>query len=479
MATKGNDAFHDLVARIGADELDRRRLMKRGAGLGIAASAIGSLLSVRGSAAQDATPVAEPQAQPTIVPAAGAVQLEYWELPRGQASFMAQLQDNVTEFNRTHPEIYVTMRELAFADYTQKILAAVEAGDSPDMSGGGAGFPFVMAAQNQALDITDLYQEWEADGTLADMSPWAYEKWDFGGMHPGITWQFDTRGIFYRKDLFEQADVAVPTTWEEFKAAAAALHKPDEGVMGIAVPGKQGSFDTVQFYMQLLFQAGGSLADEEGNPTFDTPEHLAALEFLKELVEKYAAPGTPSWAFTEVGRAFLQGTAAMAFEGGWFIRDLRQSASDMLENVGLLPPLEGPGGPDRRLVISFANPWMLYAQSEHPEEAKTFLRWMMEPDNLRKLYESEPGAAWPVYRSLLDSPVYQENELIATMAQHTVENGVDYWYPNTAAAVGIASLGTSIADIIVNPVISGQRSPQDALADAQASLGEMFQRPGA
>jgi multiple sugar transport system substrate-binding protein len=477
MVTKGNDAFHDLVARIGADELDRRLLMKRGAGLGIAASAIGSLLSVRGSAAQDATPVAEPQAQPTIAPAAGAVQLEYWELPRGQAAFMAQLQDNVTEFNRTHPEIHVTLRELAFADYTQKILAAAEAGDPPEMSGGGAGFPFVMAAQDRALDISDLYEEWEADGTLDDMSPWAYEKWDFQGMHPGITWQFDTRGIFYREDLFEQADVAVPTTWEEFRAAAAALHKPDEGVMGLAVPGMQGSFDTVQFYMQLLFQAGGSLADEEGNPTFDTPEHLAALEFLKELVENYAAPGTPSWAFTEVGRAFLQGTAAMAFEGGWFIRDLRQNAPDMLENVGLLPPLEGPGGPDRRLVISFANPWMLYAQGEHPEEAKTFLKWMMEPDNLRKLYESEPGAAWPVYRSLLDSPVYQENELIATMAQHTVENGVDYWYPNTAAAVGIASLGTSIADIIVNPVITGQRAPQDALADAQASLGEMFQRP--
>jgi ABC-type glycerol-3-phosphate transport system substrate-binding protein len=122
---------------------------------------------------------------------------------------------------------------------------------------------------------------------------------------------------------------------------------------------------------------------------------------------------------------------------------------------------------------------MLYAQSPHQEEAKTFLRWMMKPENMQKLYESEPGAAWPVYRSLLDSPVYQENELIETMARHTVESGVDYWYPNTAAAIGIASLGTSIADIIVNPVITDARSPQDALADAQSSLAELFQQQGA
>jgi N,N'-diacetylchitobiose transport system substrate-binding protein len=477
MAPLGNGATSDSTPPTSTNRLGRRQLIKQSAGLGLGASLFGSLLTTQPVGAQEATP--EVLAQPTVVPAADAVMLEYWELPRGRAAFMAQLQDNVTEFNTANPGIHVTLRELAFADYTQKILAASQAGDPPDMSGGGAGFPFVMAAQGQALDISDLYEEWKADGTLEDMSPWAYEKWNFQGTHPGITWQFDTRGIYYRKDLFEQAGIEPPTTWDELMAAAAALHKPDEGVMGIAVPGMQGSFDTVQFYMQLLFQAGGGLADEAGNPTFDTPEALAATEFLKELVQKYAAPGTPSWAFTEVGRSFLQGNAAMAFEGGWFIRDLREGAPDMFDKVGLLEPLEGPGGPDRRLVLSFANPWMLYAQSPHQEEAKTFLKWMMKPENMQKLYESEPGAAWPVYRSLLDSPVYQENELIKTMARHTVESGVDYWYPNTAAAIGIASLGTSIADIIVNPVITDARSPQDALADAQSSLAELFQQQGA
>jgi ABC-type glycerol-3-phosphate transport system substrate-binding protein len=119
---------------------------------------------------------------------------------------------------------------------------------------------------------------------------------------------------------------------------------------------------------------------------------------------------------------------------------------------------------------------MIYNQTEHPEEAKTFLKWMMRPENLEVLYASEPGGKWPVYRSLIESPVYQSNELIAEMARQTVEYGVDYWYPNNTAAVAIASMGTTLVDIVINPVISGARQPKEALEEAQASVEPLFQQ---
>ena len=427
--------------------------------------------------AQDAEETPEVTPQPTVAPAEGAVRLEYWDMQWGSPVFMAAIQDNVTEFNRTHPDIHVTFQQLSWADYMQKILSAVQAGNPPDISGGDSGIPFNMAAQDQALDLSDLYEKWQADGTLNDMPNWAYEKWNFNGMHPGVTWQFDSRAIFYRKDLFEQAGIPVPTTWDEWLAAAQELHNPEAGIAGIAIPGKQGSYDTDQFYMTLVFQAGGGLADEQGNLTIDTPEHLAALNFEKQLVDCCTARGTASWSFTEVLRSYEQGKAAMAFGGGWFIADMQKNAPDIFEKTGVLPVLVGPGGPEAAHIVSFANPWMIYKQTEHPEEAKVFLEWMMQPENLRKLYEAEPGAKWPVYKSLLEAPVYQENELIQTLAKQTVENGVDYWYPNNAAAVGIGSMATSLTDIVVNPVITGNRSPEDALKDAQQQLEPLFQRP--
>ena len=47
-----------------------------------------------------------------------------------------------------------------------------------------------------------------------------------------------------------------------------------------------------------------------------------------------------------------------------------------------------------------------------------------------------------------------------------------------AAAVGIGAMGTSIADVVVNPVLAGARSPEDALKDAQQKMAPLFQRQG-
>ena len=406
----------------------------------------------------------------------GKVVLKYWDMQWGSPTFMNQLKANVAEFNKQNPNVEVKFTELNWGDYSQKLLSAVQAGNPPDIGGGDSGIPFNMDAQGQALDISDLYKKWETDGTFADMPEWAYKKWDYNGKKVGITWQFDQRAIFYRKDLFAQAGIPTPTTWDDLMAAAQKLNDPSKGVVGIAVPGKQGSFDTDQFYMTLVLQAGGGIADATGKPTFNSPQQLQALQFEKQLVDCCAAKGTPSWTFTEVLKQFEQGKAAMAFGGGWYVADIQKNAPKLAPNVGVLPVLIGPGGAAAQHSVAFANPWMIYKQTKHPAEAKKFLEFMMQKQNLGKLYGSEPGAKWPVYKSQINSPTFKKNPLVATLAKQVVNQGVDYWYPNNAGAVGIGSLGTGIADIIVNPVISGKRQPQDALNDAQQRLSPLFKK---
>jgi multiple sugar transport system substrate-binding protein len=406
----------------------------------------------------------------------GKVVLKYWDMQWGSPTFMGQLKKNVAEFNKANPNIEVKFTELSWGDYSQKLLSAVQAGNPPDIGGGDSGIAFNMDAQGQALDLSDLYKKWESDGTFADMPEWAYKKWDYNGKKVGITWQFDQRAIFYRKDLFQQAGIPVPQTWDQLLAAAKKLHDPSKNMVGIAVPGKQGSFDTDQFYMTLVLQAGGGIADVNGNPTFNSPQQLTALQFEKQLVDCCAAKGTPSWTFTEVLKQFEQGKAAMAFGGGWYIADIQKNAPKLAPNVGVLPVLVGPGGVAAQKSVAFANPWMIYKQTKHPEEAKKFLQFMMKKQNLGKLYAAEPGAKWPVYKSQLNSATFKKDPLVATLAKQVVNQGVDYWYPNNAGAVGIGSLGTGIADIIVNPVISGKRDPQQALEDAQQRLSPLFKK---
>lgn len=402
------------------------------------------------------------------------VTLQYWDMQWGPPRFMNQIKKNVAEFNASHPAIKVKFTELSWGDYMQKILSAAQAGTPPDVSGGDSGIAFNMDAQGQALDISDLYSKWEGEGLLKDMVPWAYKKWDYQGHHPGITWQFDPRAIFYRKDLLAKAGIRPPTNWDELMAAAKQLN--GNGITGIAIPGKQGSFDTDQFFMTLVLQAGGGLADVEGKPTIDSPAALKALEFEKQLADCCASPATPAWTFTEVQKAYTSGKAAFAFGGGWFIGAIKDNKDDpsLFKNTGILPVLQGPGGPEAQHSVSFANPWMIYKQSKHPAEAKIFLDWMMQPKQLRALYAADPGGKWPIYKSLLKDPVFESNPLVAQLAKQSVESGIDYWYPNNKGAVGIGAVGTSISDTIVNPVLAGKRSPQDALAEGQRKIAPLF-----
>ena len=426
------------------------------------------------TAAAAAGPTPKPTAPPpTLTPAPGAVTLQYWDMDWG---FKQVLQDRVNEFNKQNPGIYVKFTQLEWGDYTQKLQGAIAAGTTPDVSGGDSGLPFNFDAQGQALPLDDLYAKFKSDGRFADLTQWGQDKWNYNGHYVGVSWQIDPRAIFYRKDLFQQAGIQPPTNHDELLAAAKKLNDPSKGISGICVPGKQGSYDTDQFYMTLVFQDGGGLADPQGKPTFDTPEQLTALKFEKELVSAAAPKGTPSYTFAEVGRFYEQGKCAMAFEGGWYIDQLHTDKPDMFNNTAILPVLKGQGAKATQRIVGFYNPWMVYKQSKHPAEAMKFVDFMMQKSSLKTIYDAVGGTKGSVYKSLRQDPVYQKNAMTKDFAEQVEKYAVDYWYPNNAAAIGIGAIGTGITDTIVNPVLTGSRSPEDALKDAQTKLGDIFQQ---
>jgi multiple sugar transport system substrate-binding protein len=417
---------------------------------------------------------AEPTAPPpTLTPAPNAVQLEYWEMDWGLTE---PLQILVNEFNTQNPDIYVKLTQLSWGDYTQKLQGAIAAGSPPDISSGDSGLPFNFSAQGQALELDDLYEKWKQDGRFDDLTKWAQDKWYYNGHYVGASWQIDYRAIFYRTDLFEAAGIQPPTTHDELLAAAIKLTDKSKEQYGICVPGKQGSYDTDQFYMTLVLQNGGGLADPQGNPTFDTPEHLAALKFEQELVAAAGPPGTASYTFGETNQLYQQGQCAMTMQGGWFVGTLERENPEMYAVTGILPALKGQGPNAVERIVGFYNPWMIYNQSKHPEEAKKFLDFMMQKDNLRSVYTASGGAHGSVYMSLRSDPLYEARPMTKEAASQVEKYAVDYWYPNNAAAVGIGSMGTGIADIIVNPVLAGARSPEDALKDAQTQLSPLFEK---
>ena len=93
------------------------------------------------------------------------------------------------------------------------------------------------------------------DGTFTP-GPWNSVK-SGNGVY-GLPMDSGPMALFFNKDVFDKYKVEVPTTWEEYVAAAKALHKADPKVYIANDTGDAG------FTTSMIWQAGGKPYQVDG-----------------------------------------------------------------------------------------------------------------------------------------------------------------------------------------------------------------------
>lgn len=160
----------------------------------------------------------------------------------------------------------------------------------------------------------------------ADFHPEGWQAAHWGGRCYGVPTQTTPELLFYRRDLFAEAEVLPPTTTNELLDAAKALHDPQQQRFGIAWNAARGTAlghtvlmtmaDFGQPVIDLHKIAGGY--DTRGlkcgtyRATINTKSGLRAMEFLLELI-KYSPPDILSMSWYERVRRYATGNVAMAY----------------------------------------------------------------------------------------------------------------------------------------------------------------------
>jgi len=102
----------------------------------------------------------------------------------------------------------------------------------------------------------------------------------FDGEWYSLPFSKSVRVMFYNRDMFTAAGLAIPTTWDEVLYAARILTDEAAGIVGF-------SFENAHDmeWVAKLFQAGGIYLDEGTNQAvFATPEGIAAMEWVMGLI---------------------------------------------------------------------------------------------------------------------------------------------------------------------------------------------------
>ncbi len=403
--------------------------------------------------------------------------LTFWSVRLNTPELQAALLPILQQFEAEHPGIKVVNEPVSGNLVYPKFLTAVQGEQMPDIAEAYSYHPLQFAALDQMEPMDDIIAEWEADGRLADIvNEFAYKKFYWRDHYWGVPYNLDPRAIYYRKDILEQKGIAPPTDWDSFQAAVIAAHDPANDISGLAFPA--GDFHIAQhFFMGFMFQAGGSILNEQGELVFGTTArdaNIRALTYLTDFATKHKVTpeGIAAWNTDDAHTYFAQGRAAFAMGTGRLIAQVTNENPDMLPNVGILETLQGPVA---KLTAGFYNPMFLWNKSPGLDAAKTFVRWFVSPGRLEPLYAAAPGQHWPIFKSEFNTPRVQANPLLQDMLTKVIPYTTDFAYPGT----GIPEMGVIDGEKLfatpVNEVVVGAKTPEQAVDDAHAKMAAIFE----
>ena len=115
--------------------------------------------------------------------------------------------------------------------------------------------------------------------------------------------------LMYRKDIFEEKGISVPTNTDELLKLAATLTDAPN-MYGWAQRGQRGSGMNVWRWNPYHRGFGGEWTKSDGTPNINSKEAVAATEYYMKLFE-YAPPGGRAGTWSDQIEAFRAGKVAM------------------------------------------------------------------------------------------------------------------------------------------------------------------------
>lgn len=227
---------------------------------------------------------------------------------------LEELQAIVDEVNAEHADEYVITIQSVPADYPMKMQTQLSAGQGTDLMWIDQTQLAPMAAQGVLLPLDDYISGSE------ELSEYSFNEAlkataSYNDQQYGVPWIANPMVMYYNEDLVSPEDKAIldqavtgtKLSMQEFQKMAAKYQTADtNGVL----------FNGWPPYEYFLWNFGGEIEDVEGNVLFNSPEGLAATEYVVDTI--ITNPITPDMeVINAVGytETFQQGNTAFLMGG--------------------------------------------------------------------------------------------------------------------------------------------------------------------
>jgi multiple sugar transport system substrate-binding protein len=362
-------------------------------------------------------------------------------------------------FNKDNPNITIVPEFVAYDALHDKIVTAqVGGGGVYDLILVDTPWPAEMVKAGIITDITDKLPAEFSSGVFD--AAWTAAK--YNGKIYGVPWINDTKFFFYNEKLLNDAGItAAPKTWDEVEAAAKAVKAKGEVKYPIISSWKQAEAVICEWTQIAAAMGGSEFVDAQGKPLFNQGGGLAALKFMKKLIDEgLVDPASLSSTEDDVNTAMSTGQYAMTLNWTYGLNVMNDAKSSKVPGQIKVAPSPGEGS----VVTSGVNGGMslaVTATSKHPAEALQYALFLAS----EKSQEMDVANALPMWKASFDNADVTKNNptlFAAAKIQFTglVARPVVPYYTKLSNALQAA----------IQEALLGKKTPEQALNDVAAQL---------
>jgi len=309
----------------------------------------------------------------------------------------------VNEFNKTHPSICVTQEDVgAGSPQYIKISDALKA---------GSGAPDVAEVEFDELPSYEITHsvvnlaKYGADKYKGDFVPWAWDEVSQGSAVYAMPSDSGPMGFYYNGTELAQYHITPPTTWAQFAADAATLHKDNSSDYLTNFAGND-----LQWVLSLMSQDNAFPFQYTGGDkvTIDWtgPAQMAFASYWQQMLsanELNTVTDITATAFADMDKGVDASWLSSAWGPSYFAPDAKSSVGDWRA----APMPQWTAGAD--VAANWGgSTYPVFTQSAHPAQAAEFSEWLTANTASWNIVKTPPSSLFPTYVPLLNSASFKD-----------------------------------------------------------------------
>ncbi|WP_342431215.1 ABC transporter substrate-binding protein [Neobacillus sp. FSL H8-0543] len=281
----------------------------------------------------------------------------------------------VKAFEDSHPNIKIKFQNFPYDEYVNKLKASFSASNGPDLAEMfGTWVP--QYTKNDLLLEVPNGDQYKNDFYEAPLGGYLKDGKVYG---VPLEYNIENGSMLAYPDMFKDAGLEYPKTWDELVAAAKKLTVMDG--KNIKVKGFDfTSYDSVTFlFLSMILQQGGDYWDSNGHINFHSPEAIKAMNEMVTLARDYKVADYKEMNYDlDSSDYFFKGESAMTMRGPWVIP--AAETTYQVENFDYAPIPSFTSNPP-----SFASEsgWGIVGnkKTKHKEAVLKYLEFVSQPEN--------------------------------------------------------------------------------------------------